>query len=154
MEAGKYNNSCIYKIWKDTFIYIGSTCNFNQRMRQHKTSCNNIKSKSYNYKIYQTIRLHGGWNLFEKVVIKNIYCENRKELREIEGEFIKNIGTMNCQISGRTTKKYYEDNRDKIKHKSKQYYENNRDKIKQWREDNRDKVAEKKKNMIKIIKIK
>ena len=153
METNKYNNSCIYKISKDNFIYIGSTCNFKQRMSQHKSACNNIKSKSYNLKIYQTIRLHGGWDLFEKVVIKNICCENREELREIEGEFIKNIGTMNCQISGRSQKKYQEDNKDKISERNKKYYKNNKDKIsernkkynKKYYENNKDKISEKNK---------
>ena len=149
MEANKYNNSCVYKIWKNSFIYIGSTSNFKQRMIAHKTSCNNIKSKSYNLKIYQTIRLNGGWNLFEKVVVQTVCCENRKELREIEGEFIKNIGTMNCQISGRSQKKYYKDNKDKILEKKKKYRENNKDilskKAKQYRKKNKDKLKEKRK---------
>ena len=104
MEPNKYNNSCIYKISKHNFIYIGSTCNFKRRMIEHKSSCNNIKSKKRHLKIYQTIRLHGGWDSFEKVVIKNICCENRKELHEIEAKFIKNIGTMNCQNAGRNKK--------------------------------------------------
>ena len=148
----KYNNSCIYKIWKHNFIYIGSTCDFKRRMIEHKSICNNINSTKYNFKIYQTIRLHGGWDLFEKLVVQNVCCENRKELREIEGEFIKNIGTINCQISGRTKKQYREDNRDKIAEYTKQYYENNRNKIaeytKQYREDNRDKILERKKQKI------
>ena len=135
MEPNKYNNSCIYKIWKDRFIYIGSTCNFKRRMSQHKTSCNNINSKKHHLKIYQTIRLHGGWDKFEKVVVQNVCCENRKELHKLEGEFIKNIGTMNSQISGRSQKKYYKDNKDKITEYRKQYYQNNKDKIKEKRKE-------------------
>ena len=146
MENNKYNNSCIYKISKDNLIYIGSTCNYKQRMIQHKSTCNNIKSNSYNLKIYQTIRLHGGWDEFEKLVVQNVCCENREELREIEGEFIKNIGTLNCMIAGRSQKKYYEDNRDKVAERRKKYRENNRDKItenrKQYYEDNKDKVKQ------------
>ena len=152
MGNNKYNNSYIYKISKDNLIYIGSTCDFKRRMSEHKSICNNINSTKYNFKIYQTIRLHGGWDLFEKLVVQNVCCENRKELREIEGEFIKNIGTINCQISGRTKKQYREDNRDKIAEYTKQYYENNRNKIaeytKQYREDNRDKILERKKQKI------
>ena len=146
MVNNKYNNSCIYKISKDKLIYIGSTCDFNQRMNVHKSICYNINSKSYNLKIYQTIRLNGGWDEFEKVVIKNICCENREELHEIEGEFIKNIGTMNCQISGRTQKQYYENNKYKILENRKQYYENNKDKVKQYYENNKDKIKEYYKN--------
>ena len=105
MGINKYNNSCIYKIWKDNFIYIGSTCNFIRRMNEHKSSCNNINSQRRHLKIYQTIRLHGGWDEFEKEIIKHVCCENRKELHKLEGEFIKNIGTMNCSIAGRSKKK-------------------------------------------------
>ena len=142
MENNKYNNSCIYKIWKHNFIYIGSTCNFNKRMIEHKSSCNNIKSKSYNLKIYQTIRLNGGWDEFEKEKIKHVCCENRNELREIEGMFIKKIGTINCMIAGRTNKKYREDNKAELAKKNKKYRENNRDKIKQYYEYNKDKAKE------------
>ena len=153
MEAGKYNNSCIYKISKHNFIYIGSTCNFKKRMIQHKSACNNIKSKSYNLKIYQTIRLNGGWDEFEKVVVQNVCCENRNELREIEGEFIKNIGTMNSQISGRSQKKYRDDNREIILKYQKKYRKNNKDKIleknKKYRKKNKDKILEKKKKYYK-----
>ena len=154
MENNKYNNSCIYKIWKHNFIYIGSTCNFNQRMSQHKSSCNNIKSKSYNLKIYQTIRLNGGWDEFEKEIIKHVCCENKKELHEIEGEFIKNIGigTMNCIIPARTKKQYQEDNKVKISEYHKIYQENNKIKIteqrKKYREDNREKISKKEKEKI------
>ena len=152
METNKYNNSCIYKISKDNLIYIGSTCNFKQRLNEHKSSCNNINCKKYNLKIYQTIRLNGGWDEFEKVIIQNICCENREELREIEGNFIKNIGTLNCKIAGRSQKKYQEDNKDKISKKAKQYYEDNKNKItenrKQYYEDNKNKILEKRKKKI------
>jgi len=152
METNKYNNSCIYKISKDNLIYIGSTCDFKRRMIQHKTVCNNINSKSYNLKIYQTIRLNGGWDDFEKVVIQNICCENREELREIEGEFIKNIGTLNCMIAGRTYKQWCDDNRDKLAERTKQYYKDNRDKKseynKQYHENNKERISKKRKEKI------
>jgi len=58
-KPNKYHNSCIYKIWKDNLIYIGSTFNFKQRVIQHKSRCTNEKSKSHNLKIYKTIRMNG-----------------------------------------------------------------------------------------------
>ena len=146
MEPEKYNNSCIYKIWKDTFIYIGSTSNFKRRMSEHKSACNNINSKIHHLKIYQTIRLHGGWDKFEKLVVQNVCCENRKELYEIEGMFIKNIATMNCVIAGRSQKKYHEDNRAKLVENMKKYRKNNKDKIsengKKYYENNKDNILE------------
>ena len=54
---------CIYVI--DCFdtedLYIGSTCNFESRKKQHKSNCSNDKCKAYNFKLYKTIREYGGW---------------------------------------------------------------------------------------------
>lgn len=57
----------IYKIICNTVlpddqVYIGSTCNFSTRKNGHKRVCNNINGKSYNLKVYQTIRDNGGWD--------------------------------------------------------------------------------------------
>jgi hypothetical protein len=41
--------------------YVGSTANWKERQRQHKSICNNENSKLYNSKIYKTIRENGGW---------------------------------------------------------------------------------------------
>ena len=150
MGINKYNNSCIYKIWKDNFIYIGSTCNFKKRMYQHKSICNNINSQRHHLKIYQTIRLHGGWDEFEKEIIKHVCCENKKELYEIEGMFIKNIGTMNYVIPGRSQKQYALDNKQHLYKKRRENIEINKDKIAEqqkkyneiYREKNKEKIKE------------
>ena len=51
----KYINSCIYIIKsKDVNIkkvYIGSTCNFSNRKRVHKSRCNNPNDKKYNFNV-------------------------------------------------------------------------------------------------------
>ena len=60
-----YSKGIVYKLCcKDvniTDIYIGSTTNFTRRKWGHKTACNNEKDKSYNFKVYQFIRNHGGF---------------------------------------------------------------------------------------------
>ena len=56
---------------------------------------------------------------------ENIICENREQLTKREGEVIRQIGTLNIKIAGRTRKEYRENNKDKIK----EYREKNQDKI-------------------------
>ena len=71
-------------------------------------------------------------------------------LRKREGYYIREIGTLNHQIAGRTTheydKEYYEDNKDTIKQINKEYREANKDKIsqakKEYYEANKDKKTD------------
>jgi hypothetical protein len=62
-----YENTVIYKIVCNdltiTDLYVGNTTNFTKRKGQHKNSCINEKSKSYNLKIYKIIRENGGWEI-------------------------------------------------------------------------------------------
>ena len=52
--------SCIYKITVGEKEYIGSTNDYERRMRRHKSDPYNIKYKGYNYKINQAIRENDG----------------------------------------------------------------------------------------------
>ena len=65
-------------------------------------------------------------------------CNKKEELAQREGEIIREIGTLNIKIAGRTAKQYYIDNADKIKN----YYIENADKIKEYRIENADKIKE------------
>ena len=53
-----YQNTVIYKICCDdtSDFYIGSTTDFIRRKSGHKSTCNNANRKSYNLKVYKTIR--------------------------------------------------------------------------------------------------
>jgi len=143
----KYNNSIIYIIkCKDKTIkdcYIGSTINFKNRKKIHKSVCNNENSKSFNSKVYKFIRDNGGFNNFEikKMITHN--CNNKQELLKLEGEYIKLYKpSLNIKIEGRTRKEYRENNKLQIKGKKKEYYEKNKDKInnkkKEYRELNKE----------------
>jgi hypothetical protein len=55
--------------------------------------------------------------------MKNFPCENKEQLNKREGEIIREIGTLNKKIAGRTQKEYIEDNKDKIKEYKKEYQE-------------------------------
>ena len=60
-----YQNTVIYKLVCNDlnvpYTYVGHTTDFTKKKYAHKYSCNNVKDKSYNFKVYQTIRENGGW---------------------------------------------------------------------------------------------
>jgi hypothetical protein len=156
-----------YKIYKDEFCYIGSTCDLNNRKIQHKSACNNENNKLYNRKVYKTIRANGGWDCFTFQVIKQFDNLTEQEARVIERVYIEEFGNLNMVNSIRTKEdekkeqqKYYLNNQNKIKENVKQYQLNNKEKIKlrkhnyylnnieqvqQYHLNNRDKILERQK---------
>ena len=169
-----YANAKIYTIRcrsDDTLIYIGSTTQtLSQRMTQHRSDYNRSKCNSlYNYIV------NGDWVDWHIELYEYYPCNSKEELLKKEGDIIRQIGTINKCIAGRTQKewreenveklkekhkkyyednaeyikekhkKYYEDNIDKLKEYQKEYYEDNADKIKKYREENADIIKEKKK---------
>ena len=143
-----YKNALIYKICCNdpniTDIYIGSTTNFYQRTRAHKTSCNNPNGKSYNLHVYKFIRDNGGWKNWRMDLIEFYECNNKLELLRREGELIKNLKpTLNKDVPGRTQKEYYENNKEKIKEKQKEYKENNKEKLKEFLKEYKNKKNDK-----------
>lgn len=137
-----YANAKIYTIRcrsDDTLIYIGSTTQtLSQRMTQHRSDYNRSKCNSlYNYIV------NGDWVDWHIELYEYYPCNSKEELLKKEGDIIRQIGTINKQIAGRTGKEYRDDNAEYFKEKSKKYYVNNIDKIKKYREDNADKIKEK-----------
>jgi len=130
-----YDKSIIYKLkhnedYDDTNIYIGSTSNFKNRKYQHKTACNNEKSKHYNVPVYQYIRANGGWNEWVMIPIEVYSCNSKNELEIRERHHIDFLRpTLNKQIPTRTDKEYREDNKEKNKEYSKEYTKDNKEKI-------------------------
>ena len=89
-----YTNTIIYKIvfrditTKET--YVGHTTDFTKRKYAHKTICNNEKSKSYNFNVYQFIRQNGGWDNWTMIEIEKYCCVDRIEA-VIEKSFYREI---------------------------------------------------------------
>ena len=48
-------------------------------------------------------------------------------MRAREGFYIREIGTLNMNVAGRTKKKYMEDNYEHLKEASKRWHENNKE---------------------------
>jgi len=115
-----YNQSHIYKLCcKDTDIkeiYIGSTTNFTRRKCRHKSDCHNINSKQHNYKVYQFIREHDGFQNWDMVLIENVNCNTKLELHKIERKFIEELQpSLNKQLPLRTHEEYNKEYRIKNK---------------------------------------
>ena len=64
-------------------------------------------------------------------LIEEYPCESKQELRAREGHFIKELGTLNKQIAGRTCKEWLEENKHKLKEKQRIYNEINQEHIKE-----------------------
>lgn len=147
-----YSKGKIYTIrcrTDDTLIYVGSTVQpLSKRWGNHKADSRRERCK--NILIYKTI--NGDWNNW-KIELHSLYpCSCVEELERKEGEIIREIGTLNAQIQGRTHKEYYYDNKDKILENKKQYYEDNKEQKKVYQKEYDEANKEKKKNMIKRIK--
>ena len=149
-----YSNSFIYKLscndLKVTEIYVGSTTNFKNRKKQHKTNCNSEKREQYNYRVYQFIRSNGGWDNWDMVLVESYEAQNKLSLHARERYWLETLkATLNCQIPSRTHAEYYRDNKEEIIGKQKEYQKSNRDKIaehsKEYYVNNRELISERQK---------
>jgi len=154
MSKKDYSKTVLYKIvCKDINIiefYIGHTTNIIQRRYDHKSNCNNEKSKQYNLKVYQFIRNNGGFENWEIIKIEDYPCENKLEALKRENYLVKELkSSLNSDIPGRTDKEYREDNKEIIAEKKKEYRENNKEKIaekkKEYSENNKEEIAKRSK---------
>ena len=131
----KYRNSKIYTIRNriDDDIYIGSTvADINKRFYRHKIDAQNPA--------LQHMPLHAkmkecGIEHFYIELLEKVKCNDRSELNQREGEWIRKIGTLNKykhNNCGLTVKEYYNTNRADILNQKKEYYEKNKEKIKTY----------------------
>ena len=129
-----YQNGTIYKIvCKDpeiTECYVGSTTSHSKRKSRHKSSCNNEKSKDYNYPVYRYIRDNGGWDNWEFVLLEDYPCRNKKQLNIRERFWFEKLGArLNSIYPQRSMKEWKEENKEKIKERKIKYYEDNKEEI-------------------------
>ena len=108
--------------------YYGSTIQpLCKRMSEHRS-----KYKRYNNG--NIIRMENIFIIFNEVGVENckielveIYpCENKNQLHQKEGEYIKNNECVNKNIAGRTSKEYHKEyynlNKEQIQAYHKKYY--------------------------------
>ena len=127
----KYHKSKIYSI-RNTFnseIYIGSTSSdLCKRMVKHRCMAKQKPEAS----TFHTYMNENGIDNFYIELEEEYSCENVEQLRKREGEIIREKGTLNKQIAGRTQREY-----------EKEYKKNNKDKINQRRNERRKENPEK-----------
>jgi len=139
-----FSKGKIYKITNDynDDVYVGSTCDtLVRRFVCHKSRAKNDLNRPI-YKLMNSI----GFNRFRIQLICDFPCEDKYQLRQKEGEYIRKLGTLNIIVEGRTLQEWREDNKDKLKEAGKKYREENKDKIKQYLEQNKEKLTEYHKN--------
>ena len=150
----KYGNSVIYKICcKDESItdcYVGSTIDFDRRKRDHKNTCNNVKSTKYNLPVYRYIRDNGSWENWDFEILERYHCRNKESLVKRERYWLEKKGAkLNSCYPQRSQKEYIEDNKEQILEQRKEHYQRNKEKIKgkakEYREQNKEKILENKK---------
>ena len=129
-----YNNAKVYKIYNliDDDIYVGSTCqSLSKRMAKHRGSMNTTE-KSHR-PLYSKMLDLGVENVFIEL-IEECPCESKDQLRQKEGFFIREMGTLNKRIENRS-KKEYNQLYDKTHRQEKNQHTRN------WRENNKEHVS-------------
>jgi len=122
-----YSKGVIYTIrcLNDPNVYVGSTIqSLSVRMGGHRKAYVKNKVLGFNKEIVKDIN---DW----KIELHELFpCLTRQELHRREGEVIREIGTLNKNIAGRTEKEYYIDNKEKRNEACKKYRIKNIDNIK------------------------
>ena len=147
-----YHNGKIYKIVSDSEpnkVYIGSTTQqLSKRLGGHVSDYICFLNGKHHFVTSFDLLKN---NDYQILLIENVSCENREELHKKEGEWIKKYKNnddleecINKCIVGRTSKEYYNDNREAVLIQKKIYQEKNKDKIQQYMKDhykqNHDKI--------------
>eukprot|EP00438_Fugacium_kawagutii_P018336 Skav212485 [mRNA] locus=scaffold385:584863:585342:- [translate_table: standard] len=125
-----YSKAKIYQVLNDVDddVYIGATCqSLSMRMAGHRRT-KNLTGKNKNMKLYQKMRELGEEHFYIELV-EETPCENKEQLRAIEGEYIRSIGTLNHNVAGRTMKQYTEDNKEKKAEYDKKRFQERREEI-------------------------
>jgi group I intron endonuclease len=116
-----YANGKIYKITncENDQVYVGSTCTtLTKRFSYHKKQRNPLIHKPL-YKLMTEL----GTDKFSISLIEAYPCTNHTELFRKEGEYTRELGTLNIAIAGRTSQEWYQDNREVLREKNKVYDE-------------------------------
>jgi len=136
-----YQNGKIYTVRNyadNTLIYVGSTIqSLSRRLSKHRSDCR----AGCGIALYSHI-VDNDWTNWYIELYEYYPCNNKTELERREGQIIREIGTINKMVAGRTYKERYEENAEKIKENLKKYRKENADKIKEYQKENADKIKE------------
>ena len=144
MASKDYKNGRIYCIRNniDDEVYVGSTCQpISKRMAAHRS----YRNRNKNQKVHKHMNDLGVENFYIEL-LEEFPCENKEQLRKREGYHIRDIGTLNTHIAGRSKGEYYIDNKEHAALKGYEYRERKRpaiiaQKAKYWNQ-NKDEANE------------
>ena len=126
----KYKNGKIYTIrYKndDSLIYVGSTVQpLYKRFAVHKS--HSKEPVNENRLLYSKMK-ETDINDWYIELYEDYSCERKEQLTQREGQVIREIGTLNKEIAGRTKQEYYQDNKEHILEKNKKYFQANKEHI-------------------------
>jgi len=92
----------IYQVYdKNTFkvLYVGSTKNLYNRIRQHKHHTLKPTAAYHNRKCYQEFRKVGFENLIFECVYSSNDFVNREEMRKKEQQYFTQLNPSTCQVN-------------------------------------------------------
>ena len=147
-----FSKAKIYKITNDfnDEIYIGSTCDtLGRRFSMHKMDARREKNKG---RPFYALLNEIGSERFRIELICNFPCEDKYQLRQKEGEYIRNLGTLNVRIAGRTDQEYTNETKEKRREYKIKYMKENSEKIKNILKQIKNTLKNTIKNIGKIIK--
>lgn len=125
-----YQNGKVYTIRNlsdKELVYVGSSCQkLCARWMDHKSRCK--QTKYHNIKLYKVMNDMGVDNFYIELY-EEFPCQNKEQLTKREGEVIREIGTLNQVIAGRSSKEYFQENKELILEKAKKYYKYNNEEI-------------------------
>ena len=146
-DSMDYQNVGIYKILNtvDDDCYVGSTTQaLSKRMAVHRKSMNSQINRDR--LLYIKMKILGADKFYIELV-EEYPCDNVEQLKQREGHYIREMGTLNKLVAGRTREQWKTDNFEHRKdwqkkydaeHKDakdaykKEYLKKNGDKIKEW----------------------
>lgn len=129
-------------------VYYGSTCEtLPQRLAKHKYAHKvyNEQNKGHNCGSFVIFDCED----YKMELLEEYPCNNKQQLLKKEAEYIKSNECVNPQIPARTQKEYYQDNKDTKIAKNTEYAKNNpevnKQATKKYYENNKEKILEKRK---------
>ena len=142
-----YKNGKIYQILNNVNddVYVGSTTQpLCKRLYKHKSNSKVlVECKAPLYELMREI----GKYIFYIELIESYPCNNIEELRAREGYYIRERGSLNKLIAGRTHQEWNEENKEHIKSYKKQYHKDNQEsinvKLKKYYKDNKESINQK-----------
>jgi hypothetical protein len=130
-ENNRYSDGKIYRIYSPSLpeagVYIGSSINtLKKRLSGHKSDYKRYLRGEFRYVSSFKIMQYTD----AKIKVVELYpCQNKLELHQREGYWIKNKHAINKQQAGRTSRQYREDNVEQITQQKQLYYEKNKKEI-------------------------